>query len=83
MIKTRRVDQDRVALLTDRRGEGVGSTEHDSASLDGIKTLPDHTDNGARGHVFDEAGEESLAFEVGIIYKKDILDNERCNGKIW
>jgi hypothetical protein len=30
--------------------EGVGGTEHLSASLDGIKTLPNHTDNGAGKH---------------------------------
>jgi hypothetical protein len=30
--------------------EGVGGTEHLSAGLDGIKTLPDHTDDGAGKH---------------------------------
>jgi len=28
------------------RGKGVGGTEHHTASLHGIKTLPDHSDNG-------------------------------------
>ena len=30
--------------------EGVGSTEHLSAGLDGIKTFPDHTNDGPGGH---------------------------------
>lgn len=39
-----------MSILTGGRGKRVGSTEHDSASLDGVKTLPDHADNRAGHH---------------------------------
>ena len=52
---------------TRSRGEGVGGTEHGTAGLNSIETLPDHGDNGARGHVLDEAGEERLALEVSVV----------------
>jgi hypothetical protein len=48
-------------------GEGVGGTEHGTPGLDGVETFPDHADDGARGHVLDEAGEEGLASEVGVV----------------
>lgn len=51
----------------DGGGEGVGGTEHGTAGLDSVETFPDHADNRARGHVLDEAGEEGLASEVGIV----------------
>ena len=53
--------------LTRSGGKGVGRTEHSAASLDSIKTLPDHADDGAGGHVLDEAREEGLALEVGVV----------------
>ena len=53
---------------TGRRRERVGSTEHDAAGLDGIKTLPDHGNDGARGHVLNETREEGLALEVSVVY---------------
>lgn len=55
---------------TDWRLQGVGSTKHDTSSLDSIKTLPYHGNNGSRGHVLDEAREERLALEVGIMLLK-------------
>jgi len=57
-------------VTTDRAnggGEGVGGTKHDTAGLDGIKTLPDHGDDGARGHVLDQSREEGLALEISVI----------------
>jgi hypothetical protein len=36
--------------LTWGGSEGVGGTKHDSAGLDGVKTLPDHADNWAGEH---------------------------------
>jgi len=53
--------------LTWGGGEWVGSTEHDTASLDGIETFPDHGDDRARGHVLDEAREEGFALEILIV----------------
>jgi len=49
------------------RGEGVGGSEEDTAGLDGVAALPDHGADGAGGHVGDEAGEEGLAGEVGVV----------------
>lgn len=57
----------RAGLRTGGGGEGVGSTKHDAAGLDGVEALPDHGDDGAGGHVLDEAGEEGLALEVGVV----------------
>ena len=53
--------------LTRRGGKRVGRTEHSAASLDSIKTLPDHADNGAGSHVLDETREEGLALEVSVV----------------
>jgi hypothetical protein len=47
--------------------KGVGGTEDDTASLDGVTALPDHGADGARGHVGNETGEERLAGEVGVV----------------
>ena len=50
------------------RRERVGRTKDRAASLDGVKTLEDDSDNGARCHVLDQAREEGLALEVGIVW---------------
>ena len=47
--------------------ERVGRAEHDTASLHGVKALPDHGDDGASGHVLDKAGEEGFALEVSVV----------------
>jgi hypothetical protein len=57
----------RPRLLTDGGLERVGGTEHDTASLDGVKSLPNHGNNGAGRHVLDQAGEEGLALEIGVV----------------
>jgi hypothetical protein len=49
------------------RGQGVGLTQHLTTSLDGILTSPDHTDNGARGHVFKQRREERLGLQVTVL----------------
>lgn len=49
------------------RGKRVGSTEHDSTSLDGVKTFPDHADNRAGHHVLNETREEGLLGEVRVV----------------
>ena len=46
---------------------GVGGTEHDAASLDGVEAFPDHAADGTHEHVVDEALEELLAGEVGVV----------------
>ncbi len=60
-------------ISTWRRIQRLGSTEHDTAGLDSITTLPDHRDNWASRHVFDESREERLALKVGIIYVSSIV----------
>ena len=55
-------------ILTRRGLERVGRAEHSAASLDSIKTLPDHGSHRTRGHVLDETGEESLALEVSVVW---------------
>jgi len=51
----------------DGGGKGVGGAKHGTASLDSIKTLPNHGDDGAGGHILDQAREERLAFEISIM----------------
>lgn len=47
--------------------QGVGGTQDGSTGLDGIQTLPDHTDDGAGVHVLDQTGEEGLLLQVGVV----------------
>jgi hypothetical protein len=44
------IEKELSAARTGLGSEGVGGTEHLSAGLDGVKTLPDHTDNGTGEH---------------------------------
>lgn len=48
-------------------GQGVGFTQHLTTSLDDVLTGPDHTDNGAGGHVFDQGGEETLTLQITVL----------------
>lgn len=48
-------------------GQGVGGTQDGSTGLDGVQTLPDHTDDGTRVHVLDQTGEEGLLLQVGVV----------------
>jgi hypothetical protein len=50
-----------------RRGERVGCTKHHAPRLNSIETLPNHADDRARGHVLDQAWEEGLALEIGVV----------------
>ena len=52
---------------TGSRSKRVGCAEHHTASLDGIETLPDHGDDGARSHVLDKTREERLILQVLVI----------------
>ena len=47
---------------------GVGSAQHDSAGLDGVETLPDHTDDGAGKHCVSVSGSDRVPSlrETGI-----------------
>jgi hypothetical protein len=47
--------------------QGVGGTQDGSTGLDGVQTLPDHTDDGTRVHVLDQTGEEGLLLQVGVV----------------
>jgi hypothetical protein len=60
----------RKSVLTRSGRERVGSTEHGTTGLDSVETLNNHSNYGPRVHVFDEAGEEGLASEVLVVYKK-------------
>lgn len=57
-------------VTTDGAGLGserVGGAEEGAAGLDGVTALPDHGADGAGGHVGDEAREEGLAGQVGVV----------------
>ena len=62
-------DHENWSRRTRSGGQGVGSAKHNAASLDGIEALPHHGNDGARGHVLDEAREEGLALQVSIVCK--------------
>jgi len=53
--------------------QGVGLAQHDAALPDHVKALPDHGADGARVHVLDQAGEEGLGREVGVVLLKVLL----------
>jgi len=46
---------------------GVGLAKHDPAGLDNAGSLPDHWDDWSGAHVLDEAAEEWLGGEVGVV----------------
>lgn len=48
---------------------GVGLTQHDTTSLDGILTSPDHTNNRTTAHVLDQTSEERLTRQVLVLEK--------------
>jgi len=56
--------------LTRSGRERVGSTEHDTTGFDSVETFNNDCDDGPREHVLDEAGEEWLAGEVLVVYKR-------------
>ena len=45
----------------------VGLSQHNTASLYSVQTLPDHSYDGAGGHVLHQTGEEGLLGEVGVV----------------
>jgi len=53
--------------------QGVGLAQHDAALLDDVEALPDHGADGARVHVLDQAGEEGLGREVGVVLLQVLL----------
>lgn len=85
-------------FLTRSRGKRVGSTEHDSTSLDGVKTFPDHADNRAGHHcgtsvqtqrdqanqltVLNETREEGLLGEVRVVLLEVFLQSSKTIIKI-
>ncbi len=46
---------------------GLGGAEDDAASGDDAIALPNHGDDGARGHVLEEAWEEGLGHKVLVV----------------
>lgn len=54
-------------VLTRSACQGVGGTKDGTTSLHGVKTLPDHRNDGTASHVPDEAGEEWLVLEVSVV----------------
>ena len=58
---------------TRSRVQGVGGAEHRTTSLDNLLTFPDHANDGTRGHVPDETGEEGLAGEVSIVLAQNLV----------
>ena len=63
------VKQSRRKEHTRLRSEGVGRTEHGTASFDGVETLDDECNYGSRGHVLDESWEEGLVLEIGVVWR--------------
>ena len=47
---------------------GISLTQHDTTSFNDIETLPDHCHHRARGHVVDKTLEETLAWQVGVVF---------------
>merc|ERR1712000_392958 len=63
-------------VAADGAGErvvGAGLAEELAARADGVVALPHHADDGARGHVLDEASEEALGGQVGVVLLKELL----------
>ena len=54
------------------RSEGVGSTKHGTAGLDGVKALKDHAEHGAGLHVRDQAGKKGFFLEIDIVCGCDV-----------
>ncbi len=69
---------------TDGRSQGVGGTKHSTASLDGIETLEDNSNNGTRSHVLDQTREERLVGKISIVYQDASIscDNQSRSGKL-
>lgn len=68
-------DVDGVVTTDGARGgcKRVGGTEDGTASLDGVTALPDHGADRARVHVGNEAGEERLVGQVGVVLLEVLL----------
>ena len=49
------------------RVEWLGGTEHLSTGLDGVVTLPDHAADWTGSGILDEASEETLGGEIGVV----------------
>jgi len=67
-------------VAADRAGGGVsglGGTEHHAASLDGSGALPHHAAHGAGKHVVDEALEEALGRQVGVVLLEELAGGGR------
>jgi len=57
-------------ISTDGSGEGVlgvGGSEHEAASGDGVVSFPDHGTDGAGDHVVNERGEEFLGGKISVV----------------
>ena len=58
----------------------VGLSQHNTASLYSVQTLPDHSYDGAGGHVLHQTGEEGLLGEVGVVVFQ--MGHRRLENKI-
>ena len=61
-------------------GKGVGSTQHGTTSLNGVKALPDHRHDRTRSHVLDKAREERFALQVLVVF---IYPNQNGRDMAW
>jgi len=67
-------------VATNRAGSRLGrlgSTEHDAARLDGVGTFPHQAAHGSTAHVVNEASEEALGGQIGIVLLKQLA--RRCH----
>jgi len=63
-------------ITTDGAGQGVswvGSTQHLTAGLDHIKTLPHHGNHWTGVHVVDQTGEEGAGRQISIVLLQQVL----------
>jgi hypothetical protein len=53
--------------LTRGRLQGISRAKHDASSFNSIESLPNHCNNGARGHELDYSGKEGFSLVFRII----------------
>ena len=59
------------------RVEGLGGAKHLAASEDSVVAFPHHAHDGSHLHVRDEASEEGLGGEVGVVLLEVLLAGRR------
>ena len=79
LFSTREGDRLQNIARTGGRSEWVSGAKHRTARLDGIETLPDHGDDGARSHILDQTREERLILQILVVCT--IFFSKKGNGE--